>query len=79
MGVTNNLERRVHEHKNKPVDGFTKRYNINQLVYYECCDNVNAATQREKQIKGLLRSKKLELIKTMNPRWEDLSKAWFET
>jgi putative endonuclease len=77
-GVTNNLERRVYEHKNKLVEGFTKRYNITKLIYIESTDDVTSAITREKQIKGLLRSKKVALIKTMNPRWEDLSETWFE-
>jgi putative endonuclease len=75
VGVTNNLIRRVYEHKNKLIEGFTKRYNITRLVYFESCDNVKAAIEREKYIKGLLRYKKLELIKAMNPRLEDLSDA----
>jgi putative endonuclease len=62
-GVTNDLERRVYEHKNKLVDGFTKRYNITQLVYFESTKDVTAAITREKQIKGLLRSKKVEFDK----------------
>ncbi len=77
-GVTNNLERRVYEHKNKLVEGFTKRYNITRLIYFESTDDVTSAITREKQIKGLLRSKKVALIKTMNPKWEDLSENWFE-
>jgi putative endonuclease len=77
VGVTNNLERRIFEHKNKLIEGFTKKYNITLLVYYESFDDVKTAIEREKQIKGLLRSKKVELIKTMNPGWEDLSTAWY--
>ena len=77
-GVTNDLERRVYEHKNKLIEGFTKRYNITRLVYFESTNDVTAAVAREKQIKGLLRSKKVALIKTMNPKWEDLSQDWFE-
>jgi putative endonuclease len=77
-GVTNDLERRVYEHKNKLIEGFTKRYNITRLVYFESTGDVTAAITREKQIKGLLRNKKVELIKTMNPKWEDLSEDWFE-
>jgi len=78
-GVTNDLERRVNEHKNKLVEGFTKRYNLTQLVYFESSDDVTAAIAREKQIKGLLRYKKLALIKTLNPQWLDLSEGWFIT
>ena len=76
-GVTNDLERRVFEHKNKLIDGFTKRYNINILVYFESTDDVSAAIAREKMIKGLLKSKKIELIKTKNPLMNDLSEQWF--
>ena len=78
-GVTNDLERRVYEHKKKFVDGFTKRYNVTQLVYFESTKDVTAAITREKQIKGLLRSKKVDLIKTINPRLENLSENWFES
>lgn len=78
-GVTNDLERRVYEHKNKLIEGFTKKYNVNRLVYYESTDDVSVAIQREKQIKGMLKSKKIELIKTMNSRMNDLSEDWFTT
>jgi len=76
-GVTNNLERRVYEHKNKFVAGFTSKYNITQLVYYEETNDVQVALAREKQIKGWLRSKKIALIETMNPEWRDLSLDWY--
>ena len=72
-GVTNDLERRVHEHRHKLVDGFTKRYNITILVYCEATGSIEAAIAREKQIKGWRRSKKVALIESMNPTWEDLS------
>jgi putative endonuclease len=72
-GVTNNLPRRTYEHKAKLVDGFTKRYNINKLVYYEVFDQIENAILREKQIKGGSRAKKVALIKSMNPKWLDLS------
>ena len=72
-GVTNNLPRRVYEHKAKLVDGFTKRYNVNKLVYYEVFEQVENAIFREKQIKGGSRAKKIALIKSMNPKWSDLS------
>jgi putative endonuclease len=75
-GVTNNLMRRVHEHKNKLVPGFTSKYNIQFLVYYEAGNDINAAIAREKQIKGWLRSKKIALIDSMNPQWKDLSEEW---
>lgn len=77
-GVTNDLEQRVYQHQNKQIEGFTKRYNITQLVYFESSNDVTAAIAREKQIKGLLRSKKIELIKTLNPQWKDLSEGWFD-
>jgi len=76
IGVTNNLMRRVHEHKNKLVPGFTSKYNIQFLVYYEAGNDINAAIAREKQIKGWLRSKKIALIDSMNPQWKDLSEEW---
>jgi putative endonuclease len=75
--VTNNLMRRVYEHKNKLVKGFTSKYNIQLLVYYESTPSVHVALAREKQIKGWLRKKKIALINTMNPRWNDLSEEWF--
>ena len=77
-GVTNNLERRVYEHKHKLVEGFTKKYNITRLVYYEQTSDIKAAIAREKQIKGWLRSKKVGLIESLNPNWSDLSVEWFE-
>ena len=76
-GVTNNLERRVFEHKHGTVRGFTKKYNIDQLVHYESCPDINGAINREKQIKGWLRIKKIELIESVNPEWKDLSYGWF--
>jgi len=77
-GVTDNLVRRVYEHKNKLIKGFTQKYNITRLVYYEITSDVQAAIQREKQIKGWLRKKKIALIEAANPKWEDLSKEWYE-
>jgi putative endonuclease len=71
-GVTNNLIRRVYEHKNHFVEGFTKRYNIHKLVYYEVAENAMAAIEREKQIKGWGRKKKIEEITVFNPEWKDL-------
>ena len=72
IGVTNNLERRLFEHKNELVDGFTKRYHVHKLVYFEQTGDVNAAIAREKQLKGWTRSRKIELVETMNPEWADL-------
>jgi putative endonuclease len=77
IGVTNNLMRRVHEHKNKLIPGFTSKYNIKILVYYESTSSIHIALEREKQIKGWLRAKKIALIESMNPKWNDLSKEWF--
>ena len=71
-GVTNNLIRRVYEHKSKLVDGFTKRYNVDKLVYFEMFDRAEDAITREKQIKAGSRSRKIELIHSMNPPWDDL-------
>jgi putative endonuclease len=71
-GVTNNLQRRVYEHKNKLFKGFTKKYNVNKLVYYEVTDDISAAIDREKQIKAGSRKKKLDLINDFNPEWTDL-------
>lgn len=75
-GVTNNLMRRVHEHKNKLVPGFTGKYNIQFLVYSEAGSDIRAAFAREKQIKGWLRAKKIALIDSMNPEWKDLAEEW---
>jgi putative endonuclease len=71
-GVTNSLKRRVLEHKEKLVEGFTKRYNVTKLVYYEVTEDVRAAIAREKQIKGGSRQKKINLINSINPEWRDL-------
>ena len=76
-GMTNNLKRRIYEHKNKLIDGFTKRYNVDVLVYYEEYSNVNEALLREKSIKNLVRMKKESLINIMNPEWKDLA-GFFE-
>jgi len=76
-GITDNLERRVYEHKKKLFEGFTKRYNITKLVYYEVTSDVSAAIEKGKQIKGWLRRKKITLIEAMNPQWTDLSEGWF--
>ena len=77
-GVTNNLEKRVFQHKRKLLPGFTRQYNINRLVYYESFGDIRAAIQREKQIKGWLRTKKVALIVAANPTWKDLSQGWYE-
>ena len=72
IGVTSNLVKRVYEHKNKLVDGFTKKYNIDKLGYYEIFDDIEEAIIREKKLKGASRKKKLELIEMNNPEWLDL-------
>jgi putative endonuclease len=77
-GVTNDLERRVYEHKKKLVPGFTAKYNIDRLVYFETPEEVHAAIFTAKQIKGWQRGKKLALIESVNPVWNDLSISWFE-
>ena len=74
-GVTNDLARRVYEHKNKLVPGFMRKYKIRYLVYYESTPSVQVALKREKQIKGWLRTKKIALIESKNPQWIDLSVA----
>jgi putative endonuclease len=75
-GVTNNLERRVVQHRDKLQKGFTARYNINRLVHFEVCGNALAAISREKQIKGWGRMNKIALIESMNRDWKDLSDGW---
>ena len=72
-GITNNLERRVYEHRSGIIDGFTKRYNVNKLVYYEMTTDIHSAISREKSIKNLLRIKKQDLISSFNPTWKDIS------
>ena len=76
IGVTNNLERRVYEHKQKLIEGFTKRYHVNKLVYFETTTDVRSAIEREKQLKGWCRARKNELVETLNPEWLDLSEEW---
>ena len=71
--VTNNLERRIFEHKNKLVEGFTKKYNLNKLVYYEATNDIDGALEREKQLKNWHRDWKINLINSSNPAWKDLS------
>ncbi|MBI2642534.1 MAG: GIY-YIG nuclease family protein [Candidatus Wildermuthbacteria bacterium] len=73
IGVTSNLERRVYEHQQNIIKGFTEKYNVHHLVYYETTSNVQAALQREKQLKKWNRQWKLELIEKENPEWKDLS------
>ena len=77
IGVTNDLQRRLYEHKNELVEGFTKRYHIHKLVYFESYKNVNDAIFREKKLKGILRVKKNALVESVNPDWIDLSDKLF--
>ncbi len=77
-GMTNNLEARVYQHKNKLFDGFSKKYNTYKLVWYDETDDVIAAIELEKTIKGWLRKKKVALIEENNPGWKDLAKDWFK-
>lgn len=76
-GVTNDLVRRIYEHKNKLVAGFTQKYNVDRLVYYESCASIILAIEREKQIKGWSRKKKHDLINALNPDWNDLYQSLF--
>ena len=76
VGVTDNLQRRIYEHKNNLVKGFTQKYNIHNLVYYEETDDVKVAIEREKQIKSWSRKKKILLIEKENSEWQDLSEKF---
>ena len=76
-GVTSNLSKRIYEHKNHLVDGFSKRYNLDKLVYYELFNDIALAIQREKQIKAGSRKKKEELINSVNSNWSDLANELF--
>ena len=76
IGMTDDLERRVFEHKSKLIEGFTAKYNIDRLVYFAETGDVMAALEREKQLKGWLRVKKINLIESENPSWADLSGDW---
>ena len=77
-GITGDLIKRIYQHRNKAVKGFSFRYDLNKLVYYEIFYDPESAIKREKQIKGWVRKKKIELVESMNPKWEDLSREWFE-
>ena len=76
IGVTSDLPKRLYAHRNGLVDGFTKKYNVHKLVYYEETTYMRSALEREKQLKGWTRAKKIALIQTMNPQWKDLSANW---
>ena len=75
-GMTNDLVRRVYQHQNKTLGGFTSKYKVTRLLYFEILNDVREAIAREKQIKRWRRQKKLDLIKSMNPEWKDLSEEW---
>ena len=75
-GVTNNLQRRVYEHRHELADGFAKKYHVHKLVYFETTTDIRAAIEREKQIKGWSREAKNKLISEANPNWNDLSENW---
>lgn len=75
-GMTNDLKRRVHEHKEKLIPGFTKKYNISKLVWFDSTNDVQAAIAYEKKIKGWLREKKVALIESKNPEWKDLAETF---
>ena len=76
IGVTNNLQRRLYEHRNHLVKGFTQKYNVHKLVHFEVTGDVRAALEREKELKGWTREKKNTLISQNNPQWQDLSADW---
>lgn len=78
IGMTNDLERRLYEHKHKLLAGFTAKYNINQLVYYETAPDILSAIEHEHYLKGWLRKRKIALIESVNPTWKDLSSNWDE-
>jgi putative endonuclease len=77
-GMTNDLKRRVYQHKHKLIEGFTEKYNVTRLAYCEETQDVQTAIAREKEIKSWRRSKKLGLIKSLNPKWQDLSDGWYD-
>ncbi len=77
IGMTNNLQRRVYEHQHGLIEGFTKKYSVNRLVYFEETSDVQSAIVREKELKKWRRSKKIALIESLNPKWQDLSEGWY--
>jgi putative endonuclease len=78
IGMTGDLEQRVYQHKHKLIEGFTSKYNITQLVWFEEFHDVHQAIEGEKKLKGWLRSKKIKLIESMNPGRKDMAELWFE-
>ena len=79
VGVTNDLERRAFDHKQGNIEGFTARYKVTKLVHYEATSDVHAEIEREKQLKGWRRSKKVALVETDNPEWKDLALRWYDS
>ena len=77
-GMTNNIQRRVRQHKDRFVAGFARKYNVTKLIYYERFADVRVAIAREKEIKGWVRRKKLDLVASVNPQWDDLSDDWYD-
>jgi len=78
IGLSSKLEQRVYQHKQHAFRGFTAKYNVTSLVYFESFDDVLVAIDREKEIKGWRREKKIELIESINPKWKDLSYGWYQ-
>ncbi len=78
IGVTNDLRRRVYQHRTKQIEGFTAKYNVNRLVFFESTASVQSALAREKELKGWRREKKVKLIEAENPNWRDLSTGWYD-
>ena len=78
IGITSNIKKRVYEHKNHLIPGFTDKYNIDRLIYFEKIGDPASAINREKQIKAWRREKKTKLIDSMNPEWDDLSQDWYD-
>jgi len=79
VGVTNDLEKRVFQHKSKLISGYTQKYNLFKLVYFESFGDIREAIHREKQIKGWIRSKKVAIIESVNPQWRDLAEEHFQS
>jgi putative endonuclease len=77
-GMTNDLKRRVYQHKHKLIEGFTSKYDVTRLEHFEVTNSVQTALAREKEIKAWRRSKKIDLIKSSNPTWQDLSDGWYD-
>ena len=78
IGLTNDIKKRIYQHKNKLINSFTKKYNIDRFLYFETFSDVYSAIAREKVIKGWVRKKKIELINRANPQWSDLSQDWYD-